>query len=68
MFSWFSIIGFCLGISIWVISRKIWQYDKKRAFIKGALILSIVGTFANLAGVVISFVLGGLLYGGFVTF
>lgn len=68
MMSWLSLIGFCLGITIWVISRKIHQYDSEYRFAKPAFIISVLGTISNLIAVVVSFVLGGLFFGGFVTF
>ena len=68
MISWFSLIGFCLGISIWVISRKVYQYDRSNKAAKSAFIISIIGTIANFITIIVSFILGGLFFGGFVTF
>ena len=66
--NWLAIPGFTLGIMAWVMGRKINQTCPGTKYAKPSMILGIIGTFAGLVGILISFVLGTLLFGGAVVF
>lgn len=66
--NWLCIIGFGLALIGWVMGRKLIQCGTQSVYARPAMVLGIIGTFANLVGILVSFVLGGLLVGGFVTF
>ena len=66
--SFISIIGFALGVAVWVLARKMYLTGEKDGRLKAAVLVSAIATFANLAAIMLSFVLGSMLYGGFVVF
>ncbi len=66
--NWLSIVGFVFGITAWVMGRKIWQTNPAVPLCKASMVLGIVGTFACLVGIVLSFVWGNLMSGGGVVF
>ncbi len=66
--NWFSLVGFTMGIIAWVIGRKVYQTQPGAKYAKLSMILGGIGTFAGLVGILTAFVLGTLLFGGFVVF
>lgn len=73
MLNWFSIVGFCFGITAWVMGRKIrktfpGKTDPGRKYAVPAMVMGVIGTFAGLIGILVSFVAGNLLFGGFAVF
>ena len=66
--NWLCLIGFVLGITTWVLGRKQAQTDPAARYAKPAMLLGVIGTFANLFGILLAFVWGNLMVGGFVVF
>lgn len=66
--SWVCIAGFVIGVSIWVLARKMIATGADCRYAKASMIIGGVGTFGNLAAIFFSFVLGSILYGGLVVF
>ncbi|MDL2237162.1 hypothetical protein LJC56_04935 [Christensenellaceae bacterium OttesenSCG-928-K19] len=66
--NWFSLIGFAFGIAAWVMGRKMLQTNTSDKIARPAMILGIIGTFAGLTGIILSFVIGSVLYSTFVVF
>ncbi len=62
---WLSIIGFTMSVAVWVIARKLYQYDRGNRFMFWCRNIAIIATFAGVAAVFFSFVVGSLLFGGF---
>ncbi len=65
--NWFSILGFCLAIMAWVMGRKMYRtIGGKNALL--SMVLGTISTFLGLLGILISFVIGTLLFGGSLIF
>lgn len=66
--SWLSFIGLAAGTAAWA-----WGVQMRKAyppgrFLRLTTVLGIFGTFGGLAGILISFTLVSLLYGGIMVF
>ncbi len=66
--NWLCLMGFTLALAAWVLGRKIHQTDPGVRYALPAMVIGIVGTFANLVSILVAFVLGSLLLGDFVVF
>lgn len=60
--AWLSVPGFVLGITAWVMGRKLLSCNQQ-SMSRLIMILGIVGTFFGVATVIYNFVMGGMLYG-----
>ena len=66
--NWLCLIGFTFAIAAWTLGRKIRQTNPGDRLAMPTMVIGIIGTFVNLAAILVAFILGGLLMGGFVTF
>jgi hypothetical protein len=66
--NWLCLVGFGFAMTGWVMGRKLIHCGVPGAYARPAMILGVIGTFLNLFTILISFVLGSLLVGGFVVF
>jgi len=66
--NWLCLLGFTFAIAAWTLGRKIRQTDPGDRLALPTMAIGIIGTFVNLAAIIVAFILGGLLMGGFVTF
>ncbi|MEF9863996.1 MAG: hypothetical protein RSA86_05385 [Christensenellaceae bacterium] len=67
-FGYLSILGFVLGITSWVVARKLHKSNRADKLATSAMVIGIIATFTGLVGILFSFIIGGLLIGGFSEF
>jgi len=61
--AWLSIIGFVMGIAVWVIARKMYVYNRANKRARASMVVGIVATVLGAAAVLMSFVIGSMLEG-----
>lgn len=61
--AWCSIIGFVMGIAVWVLGRKTYLYDRGNKRALAAMVIGIVATALGGIAILLSFVIGAMLEG-----